>query len=283
MLNKDTVDMDRIPSPHPLPNKPLVEVIFELRWELTRKGPGPLNDPGFRIFLGRYYDQIKKEYPHVQDLPSAQAPEFLTAHTVRHQFWKAKDRWPVTQVGPGIMTINETHGYLWESYRRRLIEGVRALYQSYPAEIAPFKPIEVTLKYLDAVEFDSEKSTVPLLAFIRDNLHTAVEMEPLLFEGTQEREAPVSVNLSVTYPLTKPLGIVTLMIANGTRDGRPSVMWETSVLSKGRRVPDAMEKWETWFDEAHGVMDKWFFALVRGKLLSNFEAEHADRNVELYR
>ena len=53
---------ERIPERHPLENKPLVEAIFELRWALEAQQPGIALDPGFRIFLGRYYDRVRAEY-----------------------------------------------------------------------------------------------------------------------------------------------------------------------------------------------------------------------------
>ncbi|MCX6637038.1 MAG: TIGR04255 family protein [Acidobacteria bacterium] len=266
--------MSEIPPPHPLQNKPLVEVIFEVRWELDRgRQPGLAVDPGFRIFMGRYYDRMKDQYPHVQDLPASQVPDDMTAHTVRHQFWRAKDGWPVTQIGPGILTVNETEGYLWESFRPRLIDSIKALYESYPTEIAKLKPSQVTLKYIDAVAFDSAKSQVPLLRFLRESLHTGIDVEPLLFARSEEAQSPLGLNLTVTYGLEKPKGAVVLTVANGTRNGSPAIIWETTVISKGADVPNEIEQFGTWLDGAHAVSDNYFFTLVRGELLLSFEAK----------
>ena len=46
-----------IPAPRDLPNKPLVEAIFEFRWAL-QSNPAGGHDPGFRILLGRFYDRV---------------------------------------------------------------------------------------------------------------------------------------------------------------------------------------------------------------------------------
>lgn len=55
-----------------LPNKPLAEAIFELRWALDEKRvQGLAVDPGFRLLVGRYYDRVKGNYPSVVDLPTA--------------------------------------------------------------------------------------------------------------------------------------------------------------------------------------------------------------------
>src|SRR3972149_3965752 len=135
-----------------LPNKPLAEAIFELRWALDEKRvQGLAVDPVFRLLVGRYYDRVKADYPNVVDLPTAQIPEELTSYAVRHQFRASKDGWPVTQLGPGIVTVNETTGYSWATFKPRLLSAISALFESYPNEIAPCVPSEVMLRYINAI------------------------------------------------------------------------------------------------------------------------------------
>jgi uncharacterized protein (TIGR04255 family) len=264
--------LDAIPERHVLPNKPLVEAIFELRWALAQDG----GDPGFRLLLGRYYERIRKHYPTVRDLPSAHVPDEMTPYQVRHQFVSSPGPWPLTQVGPGIMTVNETSGYVWESFRPRLVEAIGALFESYPKEVARFAPVQASLRYIDSIPFDRATNDAPLLVFLRDHLHTAVDIEPLLFESEAERLNPVRFSLTLSYPLKAPRGIVTLTVARGKRQNLPSVIWDTSVLSKLPHVPNEMPTWEAWLEDAHRVMDRWFFALTRGKLLETFEGQHAN-------
>ena len=73
------MNTDRIPHPVALPNKPLGEAIFELRWALDTTDQGLHHDPGFRILLGRYYDGLREHYPHIQDLPISQMPDDMAA------------------------------------------------------------------------------------------------------------------------------------------------------------------------------------------------------------
>jgi hypothetical protein len=71
--------------------------MLELRWDLAEGAQQGLTvDPGFRFFMGRYYDRVRAQYPHVQDLPVSEVPENFTGHVVRHQFWTRKKEWPVT-------------------------------------------------------------------------------------------------------------------------------------------------------------------------------------------
>ena len=149
---------DPVPLPHDLPNKPLVEAIFELRWALKDQGTGlPPQDPGFRITLGRYYDAVKKEYPILVDLPSSQVPEEMTAYSVRHQFRVKENQWPLTQIGPGILTVNDTDAYTWPDFQSRIESVVDVIFKAYPSEIAKFKPTRLELRYMDAFPYNPEK------------------------------------------------------------------------------------------------------------------------------
>jgi len=174
---------------------------------------------------------------------------------------------------PRHLNSERDEGYLWESFRPRLIDAIKALYHAYPTEIAKLKPIQVTLKYVDAVAFEPAESQVPLLRFLRESLHVGVEVEPLLFTRSEEAQSPNGLSLTLTYGLDKPRGAVILRIGNGTRSGSTAAIWETTVISKGADVPNEVERFGTWLNDAHEVSDRWFFTLVRGKLLESFETK----------
>jgi uncharacterized protein (TIGR04255 family) len=261
-----------------LPNKPLAEAIFELRWALDeKKVQGLAVDPGFRFLVGRYYDRVKADYPNVVDLPAAQIPEELTSYTVRHQFRASKDGWPVTQLGPGIVTVNETTAYSWATFKPRLLSAVSALFESYPNEIAPCVPNEVMLRYLNAIPLPVGTDTT-FLGFVREYLHTAVSVESTLFENPAVAESPIGLNFNVVYKLEKPLGAITLAFAAGQKDNVPSLIWELNVRSKGAHAPKERDQFEPWIIDAHQVIENWFFTLCRGKLLDHFKGQDANKN-----
>jgi len=52
-----------------LKNKPLIEAIFELRWEFQEPAPGIKTDPHYRIIVGRIYDKVSKRVKSLIDLP----------------------------------------------------------------------------------------------------------------------------------------------------------------------------------------------------------------------
>src|SRR3954453_16834026 len=97
---------DAIPTPQNLPKKPLVEAWFELRWKIDEnpKRKGIVSN----ILLGRYYDKIRTSYPAPEELSAAMVPEEMIPYTARHRFRAAEMQWPLTQLGLGILTVNDT-------------------------------------------------------------------------------------------------------------------------------------------------------------------------------
>ena len=275
------MDDESIPQPHDLPNKPLVEAVFELRWAISdANGGNPPRDPGFRIALGRYYDVVKASYPVVVDLPSAQVPEEMTAYSVRHQFRVKEEQWPLTQIGPGILTVNDTTGYTWADFQRRIGSAVDAILEAYPSEIHPFTPARVQLRYIDAIQYAPDD--MGPVEFIGTALHTEIRPDPLMFPSPSGPEIAREVRLHLTYSLADPKGEGQLIFASGRhREKGPSIILETIVRSRPESVPNNKEEIKQWVDTAHGVTRRWFFTLCRGQLLRSFEEEHKDAKASL--
>lgn len=266
---------DTIPTARDLPNKPLIEAIFELRWALKKSGPMAA-DPGFQLFQGRYYERVRDDYPFAVNLPASEVPEHLTAHTVRLQFRPAEDQWPVTQVGPGILTVNDTAGYRWESFLPCLKKAISALYQAYPTNLSELKPTQASLRYINVLDFDPEKSEVPVLAYLRDSLHTTIVPEPLLFNGSKGAGSPKGLTLNLMYELEEPKALAGINMTIGQANTKPALIFEIVVHTAPGSAPQSEEAFEDWLTAAHRIVDKWFFALVRGQLLEGFEKNNAN-------
>ncbi len=266
---------ETIPKPYDLANKPLVEAIFEVRWEL--KPAGPLaSDPGFPLFQGRYYDRIKEDYPFALQLPASAVPENMTAHTVRHQFRRGEKEWPVTQIGPGILTVNQTSDYCWKMFLPQLQKAIAALYEAYPTEQSPLKPIQASLRYINVLDFDSDTTKVPVLKFLKDSLHTTIIPEPLLFDDNSEPDAPKGLSLNLAYQVEAKNAIGSITLALGQANDKPALIFEIHIHTIPSSVPQNPADFTTWVTGAHDIVDKWFFALVRGDLLKTFEDSDAN-------
>ncbi len=259
----------QVPTREELPNKPLAEAIFELRWRLQAVDERTQIDPGYRILLGRYYDQVRHYYKAAVDLPTSQVPEAFTPHQLRHQFRHSDKGWPLTQIGPGIITVNDTEGYTWDDFSPLVSSAIDALFDSYPSDIRELEPLGMQLRYINAVPYDPMTQTPP--AFLRDYLHTKVEIDELLFEEQPDRaNSPEELNLNFTYPLPNLPGLGMIGFSTGKRENVPSIIWEIkirSLIDNGYDTPDAIK---AWVASAHGYVNKWFFALCRGELLESF-------------
>ena len=88
-----------------LKNKPLVEAIFELKWELEEPTPGIKVDKHYKILIGSLYEKIKSDYPYIEQLATSSMPDEISGYIVQHRFRKEENGWPLVQIGPGIVTL----------------------------------------------------------------------------------------------------------------------------------------------------------------------------------
>jgi len=252
-----------------LKNKPLVEAIFELRWELQKRGTSEGSiDPYYRILAGTMYNKAKEEYPYLELLPAANIPENLIPYAVQQRFRKGKDEWPLIQVGQGIVALNDTNGYIWEDFSKRISYLVNILFDSYP------RPDELItnllmLRYIDSIEFDySANNTFKLL---REKMKIDVNIDPKLFENTEIESTPIGLNLSYSFRCSNPVGLMELKIETGKRNGKNVLTWQTVFRSSGKDSPKTKESIEEWLVNAHNLTDDWFFKIIEGDLLKEFE------------
>jgi len=251
-----------------LKNKPLVEAIFELRWEL--QGPAKI-DPHYKIVVGRIYDKVSNEYPFHEQLPTANMPDEIAGYVVQHRFRKGKDKWPLIQIGPGIITVNDTkEGYHWDDFEKRIIQSVNTLFEAYPDAKNNLEFNSVVLRYIDAiVPFDFEKENIS--NFLKEQMKTSINFYPKLFEGTGVKEQPLGFDLRASFVSTKPKGVVNLKFTRGKTKESDALIWETIVQSTPENVPKDQDEIAGWIKEAHDLIDDWFFKLIEGELLRRFE------------
>lgn len=252
-----------------LQNKPLIEAIFELRWELQGRTEGMKIDPHYKILLGRIYDRAKDEYPFHEQLPAATMPDEIAGYVVQHRFRKDKDKWPLIQIGPGIVTLNDTEGYIWEDFEKRISHLLDVLFEAYPGAENDLKPNWLLLRYIDAVDFDYEKDDI--FIFLKEKMKVSVEMYQELFKETGISNIPLGFDLRFSFPAKRPKGAVHLRFFRGKRRDVDALIWETQVQSIGKDAPNANGEISGWVADAHKLTDDWFFKMIEGELLRRFE------------
>jgi len=252
-----------------LKNKPLVEAIFEIKWELTELAPGVKLDPHYKVLIGIIYDRIKKEYPYHEPLPTSTIPDEISGYIVQHRFRKEKDKWPLIQLGPGIITLNDTEGYSWEDFYNRINQLLNVIYEVYSDINNGFRINGLLLRYIDAVNFDYEDRDI--LKFLEENLKISVKIHESLFKETGVNDLPLNIDLKFSFSSTKPKGVIHLRFARGRGKNYNKLMWETMVQSNDKEIPNNKNEIIKWVEEGHSLTDNWFFKMIEGKLLERFE------------
>jgi len=252
-----------------LKNKPLVEAIFELRWELQRLESGMMVDPKYKVLVGRIYDRIKDDYPYYEQLPTANIPDEAAAYVVQHRFRKKKNDWPLIQIGPGIITVNDTENYDWEDFKDRIKKIINVLFESYIDTENSLKISSLILRYIDAIEFDYNKDNI--LFFLKDNFKIDLSVYDKLFEETGVENSPVGIDMKLSYRASKPKGLITLRFVRGEVRNSESLIWETLFQSFGEDVPKTIDTIIEWCNQGHDLTDNWFFKLIEGDLRRRFE------------
>ena len=252
-----------------LKNKPLVEAIFELRWELQEPASGIRIDQHYKILVGRIYDRVNKEYTFHEQLPTATMPDEIAGYVVQHRFRKSKDEWPLIQIGPGIITLNDTTGYVWEDFEKRISHVLDTLFEAYPVAESNLKANRLLLRYIDALNFDYGRDEI--FTFLKEKMKTNIEIHEKLFENTEVNRLPLGFDLRFSFPSTKPKGATYLRFVRGKKEDTDSLIWETQVQSIGDDAPKVKNEITAWVKEAHKLTDDWFFKIIEGELLRRFE------------
>lgn len=244
-----------------LKNKPLVEAIFELGWAVHEP-----NDQFLDVLPGLYYAEVRSDYPFIENLPTSQVPLPLVLNTVRHRFRKQKDGWPVTQLGPGVLTVNDTDGYTtWDDFLPRITNAVSAL-TKVNDKVEPFTRAE--LRYINAVPFDPQSQS--LAEFVGKKLHTSISL-PNLSNGDGATTEVVNANITAQVQLMRPKGLGEFVVALGRYHDSPAVIFHINVRSHGEDAPKSRGDINQWAKDAHDIVDSWFMSFCEGELLETFK------------
>jgi len=249
-----------------LPNKPLVEAILDVRWALTARDNAK-HDPHYKLLVGSYYTKIRSEYPEHVQKPEAMIPDEVIPYIPQHQFRAAANEWPLIQLGPGILTVNDTQKYTWCDFRERACRAIAALFDAYP-NTTDLRISSVLLKYIDAVAFDYVAGDA--FAFLKGKMGITIEFPQRLFDAIPADASPQRFNMTAAFRCNNPQGAFSVKFATGLKDGARALIWETSMETSDSDVPRSPREIATWLDQAHVITHNSFFKLVEGELERSF-------------
>ena len=263
-----------------LPNKPLVEAIFEMRWRLHRdpRDPNSLTDPQYDLLPGAIYERIKtsdsplKAFTFHESLNQAMLPVELTPHTVHHRFRAGDNEWPLIQVGPGVYTVNETSTYKWEQFKPLCLSAIDLFKSIYP------KPQDLhlqslLLRYIDAIQI-TENDPQDFVSFLSERMHTTISLPAELFTGNIG-ETPTGVRSNISFPSKEPKGQFNLAISTGSKSKSPAIVLDTSIISAESEInPNLYEiDIEGWLEASHDLCTRAFRSFISGTLHERFSTD----------
>lgn len=250
-----------------LKNAPLVEAIFEVKWNLDLQPSGMRSDPNFKLLYGRIYDRLTpKEYPSYEPLPTSSMPEEMAAYVIQYRFRKADNEWPLIQLGPGIITLNETKNYDWPDYQRRIASMVTTFFEAYPKS-STLKIDELNIRYIDAVDFNFKDND--LIQYLHEKMKIDIKMPPTLFSNeTGVANHPNGFDYRISYPCRG--GIAGIRIVRGQRANRDAIITETTVQIRGKTTPQTSDEILKWVENSHTLVHIWFVKLYK-ELMESFK------------
>jgi len=251
-----------------LKNPPIVEAFVEIRWELKETTPLGKYDPHYQFLLGVFHNKIKSEYPHHEELPASKIPDDMSGHVVKHRFRTSEDDWPLVQIGPGIMTVNETKKYdTFDSFKPKAISAMNILFDSYPKR----EELNITtlrLRYINAHEFDFSAQKVQ--EFISNEMHIKTEIPNFFLVKNKIEELPISYSLKTSLRCNEPPGIVSFYVDTGHKLKKRAILWNHIFESTKEDIPNMPDNFEEWLQAAHDVIHIWFGGVIDGNLIAEF-------------
>lgn len=245
-----------------LPNAPLQEVIFELRWSLLPTKDLPQQtDVGFELASGRLQAKIEDKFPVYRRIVPQHVPDQILQYQVVHQYWTGENKWPVIQLGPGIFTVNCTEDdYDWDSQFRPLIAmAVQWLIDAYKTPLA-FQ--YANLKYIDVITVDDYGG-------IKDGWRNFVERYFNIQYRNNFDTGGIEKGIQISQTFTLPDGSdLVLQFSNGVKGGNPAFVWQTSIAKKSELK--LKEDILNWADSAHTTTHKIFKDIVSSEMYDSF-------------
>jgi uncharacterized protein (TIGR04255 family) len=262
-----------------LPNAPLVEVVFELRWMLQGGGATPwFVDPGFLQTRESFTKNVTRlGFTETREMPGVQ--EFIAGYAIARRFYLAKDReFPLMQIGPGIFATNQSAEYDWSSFKKQVLDGIRTVLISYPSlPNFPLTPNYLELRYVDAFD-GSLVGTTDLVQFLNAATSMKIDIPPffdskaIFAEGLQGR-----VQLH-RLPKDWKASQFSFGIGSGRRGEEAILSLETKVVTTAEGVPKLRKSSQgflsgvtKWLEFAHGITSPFFKDFVKAPVMQRFQ------------
>lgn len=240
-----------------LPKAPLVEVIFEIKWDINNKAE--LID--FQYLHGDLYSILKDKYSIRENLFPPEVPIEALRGMPIFRYKNPEKGHPLIQIGPGILSINTVNEfYVWEDFRDNINDVINKLNTIYP-KINNLKIIPA-LVYIDF--FNINKEDINSFDFINEKFNINIKSDFLIDLEKQISDVNVSLNYKVGEN-SLSLNIVDGKINNST-DG---LVLQTKVFGKKDIYNETQLK--GWLNSSHDLSSSAFKSVVKEDFYKTFK------------
>ncbi len=238
-----------------LPLAPLIEVLFELRWQIH----GAKEMEEIQYLHGDLFPLLKKNFPFretIQNLPLE-----LALNVPTHRFRAAENDYPLVQVGPGLVTVNTIDSkYYWDEFEALILEVVSKLSEVYTFSAG--NNMRLVLQYIDLLEFNFEKSDI--LSYLNQYLN--IKIEQSFYRG-------ISKNLILGLGFKNDLGSLNVNISRGKNSkGVDGIAIHTNLMSDPIQFEQSQIK--DWIGKAHELCSSSFKEMTKGSLYESFKSNN---------
>ncbi|MGV3767288.1 MAG: TIGR04255 family protein [Chitinophagaceae bacterium] len=239
---------------------PLQEAIFEVSWQSPLDATGFPLDKDFELALGKFDNYISKDFPFKKRILPTTAPGVGIRVYGRpvYQFWQGNITWPVVQLGPGLLTVNDTEkNYEWDStYRPNIVKAIESLNRSYEHSLNFNR---ISLKYIDSVDV---LVTEDPYAYISKNLQTDLK------NNFSIPGKPLGFNINQAFEIDDSVVGLSIQTAINNSNGNKALVWMTSVEKLGKfNTGDILN----WLDNAHKITSDLFIKMLNPEYYASFD------------
>jgi uncharacterized protein (TIGR04255 family) len=238
-----------------LPNAPLIEVIFELRWKVTTKE----ELEKCQYLHGDLYALLKNEFKFRESLVAPALPLELFSNLPAHRFRVAQNEYPLIQVGPGLITVNTIDSnYNWGEFELLINNTIKKFFEVY--KFLDDQEITLAIQYLDFLSFDFENENI--LDFLSKNLNLTISQN--FFDNNIKAN-----NLNLSFNYNTELGSLLVSFTRGKNNFKADGIVIRTALQKAKCKSNILLIKE-WLNDSHEFCSKLFKDMTKGNLYESF-------------
>ena len=253
-----------------LHRKPLLEAVFEFKWKTRDRNDGVSVDPDYTFLIGLFKNAVRDRFPEAVQLPTSQIPVEMASHVAQYQFRVARNQWPLVQLGPGVVTVNETSSYEWDNHFETDCKNtVKQLLDVHPHSDS-VQPFQAQLRFINGIFIDDDEN---VLSVLENGLNTHISLPERVMDVVGSDTDPIGLGMSFSYPIIDPPSTLIVKFNRGQAHDRDALIWEISVLADEQNIRSFFSQYSAWLDSAHAIAEAAFFGFLSDELLRRFEYE----------